>query len=65
MTERIGNFLVKIGVMTKEQVDAVLRVQASGDDRLFGQIAVDLGMVEEAAVEKFEAEKRASADDEE
>lgn len=39
MADRIGDNLVKIGAMTKEQVDDVLQRQKDGDTRLFGEIA--------------------------
>ncbi len=43
---RIGEALVGQGDMTQEQVDKVLQAQKSGDDRLFGEIAVDMGFID-------------------
>jgi len=40
MAERIGDNLVKIGAMTKDQVNDVLLRQKDGDTRLFGEIAI-------------------------
>lgn len=41
MPKRIGEKLIKIGAITKEQRDEILRMQNNGDSRLFGVIAVD------------------------
>ena len=40
MSERIGEFLVRIGVLKPFQVEDVLRAQEAGDTRLFGEIAI-------------------------
>jgi hypothetical protein len=48
--EKIGEGLVRIGAMTKEQVGEVLKLQKNGDKRLFGEIAVDLGFVDVEAI---------------
>ena len=48
--EKIGEGLCRIGAMTQDQVDIVLQKQAGGDDRLFGEIAVDLGYVNVDAI---------------
>jgi hypothetical protein len=48
--EKIGEGLMRIGAMTKEQVDEVLKLQKNGDKRLFGEIAVDLGFVDVEAI---------------
>jgi hypothetical protein len=48
--EKIGEGLVRIGAMEKGQVDDVLKRQAGGDDRLFGEIAVELGYVDVEAI---------------
>ncbi len=41
--ERIGDFLLRIGVMTSEKIAEVLRAQAAGDKRTFGEIALAKG----------------------
>ena len=51
--EKIGDFLIGIGTMTVEQRDEVLRLQAEGDRRLFGEIARDLGYIDNKAIKKF------------
>jgi hypothetical protein len=53
MQDRIGDFLMRIGVMTREQVDHVLRVQAGGDSRIFGEIALDLRYLNDDAIKRY------------
>ena len=52
--ERIGDGLMRIGALTKAQVDEVLRVQAETEEpRLFGEIAIELGYINEVALKRF------------
>jgi hypothetical protein len=44
--EKIGNALIRREAMRQEEVDAVLKLQNAGDDRLFGEIAVDIGFLD-------------------
>jgi hypothetical protein len=53
MAEKIGEFMVRIRVMKQYQVGDVLRVQTGGDRRLFGQIALELGYVQDDAITRF------------
>jgi len=53
MAEKIGEFLVKIGAMTAEQVDQVVQLQAKGDARIFGEIALDLHYLDDDAVKRY------------
>lgn len=53
MENRIGEFLVQIRAMQQYQVDDVLRVQADGDSRMFGEIAIELGYINDAAIKKY------------
>jgi hypothetical protein len=53
MAERIGDFMMRIGAMKKNQVDEVLRLQKAGDTRQFGVIAIELGYVKEEAVKRY------------
>jgi len=53
MQNKIGEFLVQIGAMQQYQVDDVLRVQESGDSRMFGEIAIELGYINDAAIKKY------------
>ena len=56
---RIGEALVRQGDMTLEQVNHILDLQKNGDDRLFGEIAVDLGYIDLDVVIRFlEADDR-------
>lgn len=53
MADRIGEFLVRIGAMTPEQVEAVLKAQREGDERPFGEIANALGFVGDDSIKRF------------
>jgi len=53
MEERIGEALVRIGAMKPEQVDAVLAVQQGGDSRLFGEIAIEKGFIDDQAIRTY------------
>ena len=61
--EKIGEGLVRIGGMTKEQVDIVLKLQREGDKRLFGEIAVEQGFVDiQAIIDYLKSSQKGSAD---
>ncbi len=51
--EKIGEGLIRIGAMTEEQVQDVLKRQREGDNRLFGEIAISLGYVDDEAIRKY------------
>jgi len=53
MAERIGDYLVRTKALQQSQADEVVRIQKSGDRRSFGQIAVSLGFVAQAAIDTF------------
>ncbi len=53
MENRIGEFLVQIGAMQQYQVEDVLRLQKQGDKRMFGEIAIELGYVNDEAIQKY------------
>ena len=54
MAERIGEFLVEIGVMSDAQVATVVNHQKAGDERLFGEIALELGyLADNEPIDKF------------
>lgn len=53
MEERIGEALVRIGAMTPEQVDQVLKLQQDGDNRLFGEIAIEQGFINDKAIKAY------------
>ena len=55
----IGEALVRQNELTLDQVDYVLKLQKEGDQRLFGEIAVDLGYIDLLTVIRFlESEDR-------
>ena len=39
--------------MTVEQVDQVLKLQQDGDDRLFGEIAIEQGFINDKAIKAY------------
>ena len=53
MTDRIGNFLVKIGAMKSWQVEEVLRLQEAGDKRRFGEIAIERHYINDDSVKRY------------
>ncbi len=53
MADRIGDFLVRIGAMNPEQVAEVLRKQKAGDKRMFGEIALQLGYIQDDAIKRY------------
>ncbi len=54
MASRIGEFLVQIGAMSDSQVAIVINHQKSGDERLFGEIAMELGfLANNEPIDKF------------
>ena len=53
MMERIGEFLQRIGVMNQQQVQEILDAQKSGDTRLFGEIAIDFGYINDEVLKKY------------
>jgi hypothetical protein len=54
MAERIGEYLVGIGAMSATQVTVVINHQQAGDERLFGEIAMELGyLADNEPIDKF------------
>ena len=51
--ERIGEGLVRIRAMTQNQVDHVLKIQDGGDKRLFGEIAIEFGYIDDQAIKAY------------
>ena len=58
---KIGDGLVRIGAMSQEQMDDVLRRQQDGDDRLFGDIAIQLGYIDDKAITGYFNDERMRA----
>jgi hypothetical protein len=58
MSERIGDFLVRIGAMTAAQVDEVLKLQEESDEpRMFGEIAIERGFIDDDALRRYVQER--------
>ena len=53
MSERIGETLVRIGVIKPYQVEDILRAQKEGDSRLFGEIAIEFGYINDEMLKKY------------
>jgi len=53
MSEKIGEFLLRIGVMTEYQVQEILSAQNAGDSRMFGEIAIDFGYINDEVLKKY------------
>jgi hypothetical protein len=54
MAERIGDFLVRIGAMTQDQADAVVKAQEEDEElRIFGEIAIAMGFIDDSAIQKY------------
>ena len=51
--ERIGDFMVRIGALTPEQVDDILKKQKLEPDKLFGVLAIELGYLNDAALHAY------------
>lgn len=50
---KIGEFLVKIGALSTEQVKIVLSEQQQDPDKLFGVIALELGFIDYTAITRY------------
>jgi len=53
----IGEFLVSINAITQEQCQEVLEAQKKDPERLFGEIAIELGYINDEAIDKYLATK--------
>ena len=53
VSERIGETLVRIGAIKPYQVVDVLCAQKAGDDRLFGEIAIEFGYINDEVLKKY------------
>ncbi len=54
MAGKIGEYLVQKGVMSASQVATVINRQKAGDERLFGEIAMELGyLADNEPIDKF------------
>lgn len=53
MGYRIGDFLMKTGALNQDQVEDIVRKQRAGDKRLFREIAIELGYINEEAIKRY------------
>ncbi|MBI9098891.1 MAG: hypothetical protein JEY91_10470 [Spirochaetaceae bacterium] len=52
-TEKIGEGLVRIGAMTETQRNEVIEKQKNGDERMFGEVAIDLGYINDEIIMEY------------
>ncbi len=55
--EKIADGLCRIGAITRSQAEDVLKRQSSGDSRSFGQIAIELGYIDDEAISRYLGQK--------
>lgn len=53
ISEKIGETLVRIGAMKPYQMDDVLRAQKAGDNRLFGEIAIECCYINDEILKEY------------
>ena len=53
MNERIGEGLLRIGAISQEDVDDILAKQKAGDERMFGEIAIELAYIDDEVLASF------------
>jgi len=53
MTEKIGEFLQRIGVINEQQIKEILDAQKAGDSRMFGEIAIEFGYINDEVLKKY------------
>ncbi|MGO8693137.1 MAG: hypothetical protein ACLQMF_05625 [Rectinemataceae bacterium] len=54
MSVKIGDFLLGIGALSKDQIEEIFNAQKAGDGRKFGEIAIARGYMDGSALTKFE-----------
>ena len=59
MHEKLGEFLLRMDAIKPSQIDDVLSAQDAGDLRLFGEIAIDLGYINDEVLRKYVEAKAA------
>lgn len=59
MSEKIGAALIRIGAIKPFQVEDVLSAQRTGDPRLFGEIAIEFGYINDDVLKKYVEAKAA------
>jgi len=56
--ELIGQGLVRARVLKSPQVEQILTIQRREDERLFGEIAVDLGYTDDGTIREYLESRR-------
>ena len=51
---KIGEFLIGIGALKHWQVSTIINLQQNGDERVFGQIALDEKYIDAGALTRYE-----------
>ena len=51
--ERIGDFMLRVGAMTQEQVENVLQSQKQEPDKVFGVIAIEKGYIDDKILQDY------------
>jgi hypothetical protein len=51
--EKIGEFLVRIGAMTQEQLTECLKIKSENPAKLFGLIAIEKGYINDKAIDQY------------
>ncbi len=53
MAKRIGDFLIDIGAINQAQVEEILGLQKAGDPRMFGELAIEKGYIDDSALKAY------------
>ena len=53
MNKRIGEYFVSLNILSFEQAEKILKVQNEYPDKKFGEIAVQLGYLDQRDVEEY------------
>jgi len=51
--EKIGEFLVRIQAMTRAQMEEIIKLKEITPDKLFGQIAIEKGYIDDKAIDDY------------
>jgi hypothetical protein len=54
MTERIGDYFVRLEMLSFEQAERIMEVQKRQPERRFGEIALELGYIDSTDLETYE-----------
>ncbi|MCK5615172.1 hypothetical protein KAR91_75615 [Candidatus Pacearchaeota archaeon] len=51
--ERIGEYMVRIGALTPQQVEEITKKQDKEPNKMFGEIAIELGYINDKAIDEY------------